>query len=69
MKRIFSRVAISLAVCLGLLTAAVAGTVTYAYDAQGRLVSAAYSDGTMICYHYDAAGNRTQYTVVNGTCS
>ena len=28
---------------------------------------ATYSDDTMICY--DAAGNRTRYTVVSGTCS
>ncbi len=32
-------------------------TVTYTYDDAGRLVRAAYSDGTIISYAYDAAGN------------
>jgi len=33
-------------------------SVTYKYDAAGRLLSAAYSDGTAVQYGYDAAGNR-----------
>lgn len=43
-------------------------TVNYSYDALGRLVNAAYPDGTCLAYGYDAAGNRTQYTssTVNG---
>jgi large repetitive protein len=40
-----------------------AGTVTYGYDAQGRVISAAYSDGTAIAYAYDAAGNRATQSV------
>jgi YD repeat-containing protein len=46
-------------------TAAVAGTVTYTYDAQGRVVKAVYSDGYTITYTYDAAGNRTAYVVTS----
>ena len=69
MRRLASRAGLGWALALAMFAAAVAGTVTYAYDAQGRVVSATYSDGTMICYHYDAAGNRTSYTVVNGTCT
>jgi YD repeat-containing protein len=42
---------------------AAADTVTYTYDVQGRVATASYSDGTLICYQYDAAGNRTAYSV------
>ena len=40
-------------------TAAVAGSVTYAYDTLGRVIRATYSTGVVIIYTYDAAGNRT----------
>ena len=57
-------IAIGMATLVGLTsTAAVAGSVTYTYDAQGRVVTATYSDGTVITYTYDAAGNRTAYVV------
>jgi len=39
-----------------------AGSVSYGYDALGRLASAVFSNGTSttsITYSYDAAGNRT----------
>lgn len=36
-----------------------AGTVSYTYDALGRVKTATYSNGTVITYAYDAAGNRT----------
>ena len=39
-----------------------AGSVSYSYDALGRLASTVYSNGsstTTITYSYDAAGNRT----------
>lgn len=38
------------------------GSVSYSYDALGRLANAVYSDAsatTTITYSYDAAGNRT----------
>lgn len=39
-------------------------TAQYSYDALGRLIRVELSDGTLITYTYDAAGNRTQ--VVHG---
>jgi YD repeat-containing protein len=44
-----------------------AGTVGYTYDEQGRLTSAAYSDGTLVCYAYDLVGNRISYSVSTAT--
>lgn len=40
--------------------------VVYAYDALGRLASAAYPNGVTIIYTYDAAGNRTQVSAGSG---
>ncbi len=34
-----------------------AGTINYTYDAAGRLIRAAYPNGTVISYTYDKAGN------------
>lgn len=48
-------------------TPVAAQTVTYDYDTLGRITSATYADGTLIQYQYDAAGNRTLYTVVTPT--
>ena len=39
-----------------------AGVRNFTYDANGRLIKIAYSDGTEINYTYDAAGNRTGIT-------
>lgn len=36
-----------------------AGSVNYTYDTLGRIKTATYSNGTVITYSYDAAGNRT----------
>ena len=38
----------------------------YTYDAQGRLTSVVYNDGSSITYTYDAAGNITQREVDDG---
>jgi len=43
-----------------LVTVTFASTVSYTYDALGRLKTVAYADGASVTYHYDAAGNRTQ---------
>lgn len=54
------------AACVGLLMlsslAAHAGSVSYSYDALGRIAKVVYNNGTAtttINYSYDAAGNRT----------
>ena len=39
------------------------GSVTYTYDALGRVISATYDTGVTIAYSYDANGNRTQQTI------
>jgi YD repeat-containing protein len=38
-------------------------TVTYSYDALGRLTVVVYSNDRTITYNYDATGNRTQTAV------
>jgi YD repeat-containing protein len=49
---------------LGLfLLAVTAGAATYTRDASGRLTRVAFSDGRVITYTYDDAGNRTATTV------
>jgi hypothetical protein len=42
---------------------AATGSVTYTYDALGRLSTANYDTGVCIAYAYDANGNRTSQTV------
>jgi len=48
-------------------SAANAQSATYSYDALGRLNGAVYTAGSDVFYAYDAAGNRTQQTVVAST--
>lgn len=38
---------------------AIGGNVAYTYDNLGRLKTATYSNGVVVTYSYDAAGNRT----------
>jgi hypothetical protein len=45
------------AIALPALSPAQAGTVTYTYDQLDRVVRAAYSNGTVVAYTYDASGN------------
>jgi YD repeat-containing protein len=53
----------------GAATAAT-GSVTYTYDALGRLTSALYDTGVCLAYTYDANGNRLSETVlVTGSSS
>lgn len=59
---------VSAVVALGIASTAataIAGTVTYTYDAQGRVVKAVYTDGYTVTYTYDSAGNRTAYAVTH----
>lgn len=42
---------------------AFAGSATYVYDDLGRVTRVTYSNGVVIAYTYDAAGNRTTYVV------
>jgi YD repeat-containing protein len=39
------------------------GSVTYTYDALGRVATASYDTGVIIIYSYDPNGNRTQQVV------
>jgi YD repeat-containing protein len=39
------------------------GSVTYTYDALGRITSVNYDTGVIILYSYDANGNRTQQVI------
>ena len=62
--RLLRRTALAACLCAAALAGhpAHAGSVSYSYDALGRMASAVYSDGTAtttITYSYDAAGNRT----------
>jgi YD repeat-containing protein len=61
LARMLSRTVRAACLC-SIALAAHAGSVSYSYDALGRLASAVYTDGsatTTITYSYDAAGNRT----------
>ena len=42
-----------------------AGSVTYTYDAAGRLKTTQYSDGTVVSYTLDAPGNRKQVSAAS----
>jgi YD repeat-containing protein len=43
---------------------AVNGSVTYSYDALGRIATASYDTGVCIAYTYDANGNRTAQKIL-----
>ncbi|MDQ5936881.1 MAG: hypothetical protein QG574_4221 [Cyanobacteriota bacterium erpe_2018_sw_21hr_WHONDRS-SW48-000092_B_bin.40] len=47
-----------------------ADTATYTYDNLGRLKTVTYTNGTVITYNYDVAGNRTSIVTScpSGTC-
>jgi uncharacterized protein (TIGR03437 family) len=46
---------------------ALADNINYSYDDAGRLISAAYSSGTVISYTYDKAGNLTSRVTHSAT--
>ena len=44
------------------------GSVSYTYDALGRVTTASYDTGIIVIYSYDASSNRTQQVInVNTT--
>ena len=47
-----------------------ADTATYTYDNLGRLKTITYTNGTVITFNYDSAGNRTSVVTScpSGTC-
>jgi YD repeat-containing protein len=57
----------AIAILLGfaLLQSAIAanGSVTYTYDALGRVTTVSYDTGVIIIYSYDANGNRTAQVI------
>jgi YD repeat-containing protein len=53
--------------CLLLQTTIFAQMTGYSYDSLNRLTRVVYSDGTIIVYTYDAAGNRLT-TSTSGGC-
>ena len=42
------------------------GSVTYSYDALGRVTALLYDTGVCLTYTYDANGNRTAQTIYAG---
>lgn len=56
----FARLFLAGLVAALLQTPARADTAQYVYDAHGRLVRVTYSNGVVVDYSYDNAGNRTQ---------
>jgi YD repeat-containing protein len=46
---------------------AASASVTYTYDAVGRVATALYDNGTCIAYSYDPSGNRTSQTNTTST--
>lgn len=63
---LWSAAAISVFFTLIPPVAASAGSVSYGYDNLGRLTNAAYSNGVVITYTYDAAGNRINVSTSGG---
>jgi YD repeat-containing protein len=65
-----SRALVAIALALSAIgpVAAANGSVSYTYDALGRVISVSYDTGVIVLYTYDANGNRTQQTInVNTT--
>lgn len=50
---------------LSLIGASAAETISYTYDDLGRIVRVEYSNGCVIVYAYDPAGNRSTVSQTN----
>lgn len=59
--------AVTLAIVMSGPVMAATASISYSYDAAGRLVTALHSDGTCILYQYDAAGNVEERRVQTGS--
>ncbi len=53
-------IAVAALSCCTVSLTANAGTTTYKYDVQGRVIEIDYPNGTVVLYTYDNAGNRTK---------
>jgi YD repeat-containing protein len=62
----FSSLVVAAALFLGTCIA-FAETISYEYDAMGRLTKTTYGNGTVVTYSYDTVGNRLKKTTVLGT--
>ena len=62
-SNLFWFLVILLTICAGSESFAANGSITYTYDALGRVASASYDTGVIIIYLYDANGNRTQQVI------
>jgi YD repeat-containing protein len=58
---LFRRVMVALFMLIS--ATAWAGSASYTYDTLGRLTQVKYSNGVVIQYTYDAAGNRTTQVI------
>jgi YD repeat-containing protein len=67
-RRILALVSLLTAAAIGGLAStgafAVNGSVTYTYDALGRIATASYDTGVCIAYTYDPNGNRTAQKIL-----
>lgn len=66
LPRLLQAALLALPLCLGLAWPTTLvhaqSSVTYEYDALGRVTKATYSNGTVVTYAYDAADNRVTTT-------
>lgn len=63
------KITLLLLICLASASFAATDSATYGYDAQGRLKTITYANGTTITYTYDSEGNRTvEQVTCAGTC-
>lgn len=61
--RLIFKLVLAAAVLIFFSGGVAAGSATHTYDSLGRLKTVTYSNGVVITYVYDEAGNRTSYTV------
>jgi YD repeat-containing protein len=69
-KKLIALLGTLILLSISLPAALAADSVTYTYDALGRLIQVTYANGTTIIYNYDAAGNRKSVVIhcASGGC-